>query len=70
MPTVRRLLTEHDLLMAAEQKLRVRVFCDSHLVESGTFITRITEDYVITQSNVGDLTYHSREKCQFFELKK
>ncbi|GAA0136858.1 hypothetical protein YSY43_36990 [Paenibacillus sp. YSY-4.3] len=70
MPTVRRLITEHDLQMALEQGLRIRVFRDSHLVESGSIIIRLTEDTVITQSSVSDLAYHNRSNCQFFELRK
>lgn len=70
MPTIRRLITEQDLQTAMEQGLRIRVFRDSHLIESGSIIIRLTEDTVITQSSVSDLTYHNRNNCQFFELKK
>ncbi|WHX49927.1 hypothetical protein QNH46_04465 [Paenibacillus woosongensis] len=70
MPTIRRLITEHDLQMALEQGLRIRVFRDNHLIESGSIIIRLTEDTVITQSSVSDLAYHNRSSCQFFELKK
>ncbi|WP_074048691.1 hypothetical protein [Paenibacillus ihumii] len=70
MPTVRRLITEHDLQTAMEQGLRIRVFHDNHLIESGSVIIRLTEDTVITQSSVSDLSYHNRSSCQFYELKK
>ncbi|WP_110934202.1 hypothetical protein [Paenibacillus bouchesdurhonensis] len=70
MPTIRRLITEQDLQTAMDLGLRIRVFRDNHLIESGSIIIRLTEDTVITQSSVSDLTYHNRNNCQFFELKK
>ncbi|GIO65948.1 hypothetical protein NYE48_11550 [Paenibacillus sp. FSL M7-1455] len=70
MATVRELLTEADFREAEEQRLPIRVFRDDHLIDSLTYIIRFTESTVITQSDVSDLTYHSRGECQFFEIRK
>ncbi|MEF2967829.1 hypothetical protein V3851_18525 [Paenibacillus sp. M1] len=70
MPTIRRLLTEQDFEEAINRRLRVRVFRDDHIVDNDTVIIRITEENVITQTGVSELSYHSRRDSQFFELKK
>jgi len=70
MPINRRLTTDQDFQDALDRQLRIRVFHNSHMVESGATIIRFTEDKIITQSSVSDLTYHSRLECEFFELKK
>lgn len=70
MPINRRLTTDQDFQDALDRQLRIRVFHNSHMVESGAIIVRFTEDKIITQTSVSDLTYHSRQECEFFELKK
>lgn len=70
MPTIRRLLTEQDFQEAIDRQFRIRVFRNDHMVDNNTVIIRMTEDTIITQTGVSDLTYHSRRDSQFFELKK
>ena len=70
MPTVRQLFTEQDFQEAIDKKLRIRVFHNDHLIDSGSVMIRFTEETVITQSNVSELAYHPRKECQFFEVRK
>lgn len=70
MPTVRKLLTEQDFQDALTHQLRIRVFQGQHLVDNGSIIIRLDGDTVITQKSVSDISYHSRQNCQFFEVKK
>ncbi|WP_410771471.1 hypothetical protein [Fontibacillus sp. BL9] len=70
MPTIRRLLTEQDFQEALDRQLRIRVFRNDHMVDNDTLIIRFTDETVITQTGVSELTYHSRRDSQFFELKK
>jgi len=53
-----------------DRKLRIRVFRDDHMIDNGSMIIRFTEDTIITQAGVDELSYHPRRECQFFELKK
>lgn len=70
MATVRKLITDPDFQEAMDRKLPIRVFEDNHLIESGTIVLRFTSDTVITQKSVSEVSYHNRELCQFFELKR
>lgn len=70
MPILRRLITEADFQEAMDRRLLIRVFRDNHLIESGSTLIRFTDETIITQSSVSDLTYHSRRDCQFFEIRK
>ncbi|MGN7356379.1 hypothetical protein ACTHPF_03370 [Paenibacillus sp. SAF-054] len=70
MATVRELLSEADFEEAEQRKLPIRVFRDDHLIDAMTYIVRFTDTTIITQKDVGDMTYHSRRECQFYELKK
>lgn len=70
MPIVRELLTEQDFQEAMDRHLRIRVFQNDQLIDTGGIIIRFTDDTIITQSGVDDLTYHSRRECQFYELRK
>ncbi|MNI30249.1 hypothetical protein D3C73_840900 [compost metagenome] len=70
MPTIRRLFSDQDFQEAVDQKLHIRIFRDNHLIEADSFVIRYTDETIITQSRVSDLTYHPRKECQFFELKK
>ncbi|ANS73517.1 hypothetical protein AWM70_02075 [Paenibacillus yonginensis] len=70
MPITRELLTDADFEEAAEQKQRIRVFRDDHMIDSNTVVIRFTSDTIITQSSVSDMSYHSRRECQFYEIRK
>ncbi|MGZ7442891.1 hypothetical protein [Paenibacillus oralis] len=70
MPITRELFTDADFQEALDRKQRVRVFRDDHLIENNTQIIRFTEETIITQSGVSDITYHPRRECQFFEIRK
>jgi len=71
MPAInRRLVTQSDLQDAMERQIGVRVFENNHIAESGGIILRFDDRTVVIQSGVGDLSYFSRQSCEFFELKK
>ncbi|MBW4839627.1 MAG: hypothetical protein KZY74_09520 [Paenibacillaceae bacterium] len=70
MPTLRELFTEADFQEALDRKLRIRVFRDDHMIDNGSIIIRFTDDTIITQAGVSELSYHPRRECQFFELRK
>ena len=69
MPINRPLLTDSDFQEAIDRKLPVRVFQDDHLVNSGATVIRFTDSDVVIQSRVSDLTYYSRSRCEFFEVR-
>lgn len=66
----RRLTTDADFQEALERQLRMRVFKDDHIVDSGGVIVRFDDITVVIQSGVSDVAYHSRRDCEFFELKR
>ncbi|WP_027094716.1 hypothetical protein [Cohnella thermotolerans] len=66
----RRLTTDRDFEDAKARRVLLRVFRDDHLIEAGSAIVRFDDSTVVLQSDVGDLAYHSREECEFFELKR
>lgn len=66
----RRLSTDRDFEEAAAHRTRLRVFKNDHLVESGSIIIRFDETTIVLQSDVSDLTYYSRNECEFFELRR
>ena len=70
MPITRELLTDADFEEAAAHKQRIRVFRNDHMIDSNTIIIRFTNETVITQSGVSDVTYHPRRDCQFYEIRK
>ncbi|MCJ8014828.1 hypothetical protein MUG84_24395 [Paenibacillus sp. KQZ6P-2] len=70
MATIRELLTEADFQEAEQKKLPIRVFRDDHLIDALTYIIRFTDTTIVTQSDVSDMTYHSRRESQFYELRK
>jgi hypothetical protein len=69
LPINRPLLTDIDLQEAMDHKYNVRVFEDDHMVNKGAEIVRFTDADVVMQSRVSDLTYYSRRRCQFFEVR-
>ena len=71
MPAVnRRLITDQDLQDAMDSHVGIRVFEHDHIVHSGGSIIRFDDRTVVIQASVSDLSYFSRESCEFFELKK
>lgn len=66
----RRLLTDQDFQEALDKQVLVRVFQHDHIVDSGAVITRFDERTVVIQAGVSDVSYHSREACEFFEMKR
>ncbi|XID92411.1 hypothetical protein ACF3MZ_28770 [Paenibacillaceae bacterium WGS1546] len=65
-----RLVTDPDFREALERRAPLRVFKDDHLVDSGGVLVRFDDRTVVVQSGVGDLAYHDRLACEFFELRK
>ncbi|MEK8126999.1 hypothetical protein WMW72_03650 [Paenibacillus filicis] len=66
----RRLITDQDFQEALDSQRRIRVFKDDHVIDYGGLIIRFSDDTVVIQSGVSDLTYHSRNGCEFFEMRK
>lgn len=66
----RKLMTDNDLQEAADKGKRIRVFRDSAIVDGSSLIVRFDDAVVVTQSGVGDLMYHERSACEFFELRR
>jgi hypothetical protein len=65
-----RLLTDQDFEDAMQRQARLRVFKNDHIVDSNGIIVRFDDQTVVIQSGVGDLAYHARKDCEFFELRK
>jgi len=65
-----RLTTDLDFEEAMEKQSRLRVFKNDHIIDSNGVIVRFNEGMVVVQSGIGDLAYHSRLDCEFFELRK
>ena len=66
----RRLATVQDFQEAMDNEIPVRVFKDDMMIDSGGRIIRFDDTIVVIQSGVSDVAYHSREQCEFFEMKK
>ncbi|QMV42821.1 hypothetical protein [Cohnella cholangitidis] len=65
-----RLLTDQDFEEAMQRQARLRVFKNDHIIDTNGIIVRYDSQTVVIQSGVGDLAYHSRGDCEFFELRK
>jgi hypothetical protein len=65
-----RLLTDSDFQEVMERQARLRVFKDDHIIDTGGVIVRFDDHTVVVQTGVGDLAYHTRAACEFFELRK
>lgn len=65
-----RLLTDPDFEEVMQRQSRLRVFKNDHIVDTGVIVVRFDSQTVVVQSGVGDLAYHSRGECEFFELRK
>lgn len=66
----RKLVTDRDFQEAQDREVHVRVFRDDQIVDSGVVVVRFTETFVVTQSGVSDVSYHARNECEFFEMRK
>jgi hypothetical protein len=64
-----RLFTDLDFEEAMERQSRLRVFKNDHIIDTGGVIVRFDERTIIVQSGVGDVAYHARLECEFFELR-
>jgi hypothetical protein len=65
-----RLLTDVDFQEAMERQARLRVFKNDHIIDTGGLIVRFDDRTIVVQAGVGDLAYHARQECEFFELRK
>lgn len=65
-----RLVTDLDFEEAMERQSRLRVFKNDHIIDTGGVIVRFDEQTIVVQSGIGDLAYHARNACEFFELRK
>ncbi|MDQ1912491.1 hypothetical protein RAC89_19035 [Paenibacillus sp. GD4] len=66
----RRLITDQDFQEAMDRQVKIRVFQNDHIVDSGGLIIRFDESTVVVQSGVSDLSYHQRNQCEFFDIRK
>jgi len=64
-----RLVTDLDFQEALASQARLRIFKNDHIVDSGCVVVRFDDRTVVVQSGVSELAYHSREDCEFFELR-
>ncbi len=65
-----RLLTDQDFEEAMQRQARLRVFKNDHIIDNNGIIVRFDNQTVVVQAGVGDLSYHARADCEFFELRK
>ncbi|MCZ8512251.1 hypothetical protein O9H85_07375 [Paenibacillus filicis] len=65
-----KLITDQDFQQAMDREAHIRVFQDDHVVGAGGVIARFTDDTIVIQYSVSDVTYHSRRDCEFFEIRK
>lgn len=70
MATNRKLITDQDFEEAMQREVRVRVFQDDYIVNSGGIIVRYDDQMAVIQSGVSEIAYHARAECEFFEFKK
>lgn len=68
MPRNRRLVTDRDFQEAIDSRIPIRVFQDDAIIDSGGIATRFDDEIVVVQSGVGDIAYHRRDACEFFEM--
>ncbi|BBH22905.1 hypothetical protein Back11_42500 [Paenibacillus baekrokdamisoli] len=65
-----RLITDQDFHDALERQSILRVFKDDHIVDSGGVLVRFDDNLVVTQTSVSEVSYHSRNECEFFATRK
>jgi hypothetical protein len=66
----RKLETDSDFQEAMDRLVPIRVFHKDQIINTNGIIIRFTEDFIIVQTGVSDLSYHPRELCEFFGMKK
>ncbi|WP_331710009.1 hypothetical protein [Paenibacillus swuensis] len=66
----RKLLTDADFQEGLDRQRTIRVFQNDHIVSNGGWIVRFTDDLVVIQTDVSDLTYFERDACEFYELRQ
>lgn len=66
----RRLETDEDFKEAMERQVHVRVFQHDYIINSGGIISKFDDTIISIQGSVSELTYHRRDQCEFFEMKK
>lgn len=69
MAQTRRLITDQDFHEAQDKQIKIRIFKDDLIVETGVNVVRFNDKTVVVQSGVSDLNYHERALCEFFEMK-
>lgn len=70
MSLIRRLITDLDFEEVIKKQLRIRVFQDNHMIDTNCHVVRFDDQIVVTQTGVGDIAYHRRSDCEFFEQKR
>jgi hypothetical protein len=66
----RRIVSDRDFNEMVDKQLRVRVFQNNQIIDGNAAVVRFDDSMVVTQSGVGDISYHNRQECEFFELKR
>ncbi|MCA0757384.1 hypothetical protein KP806_20200 [Paenibacillus sp. N4] len=66
----RRLGSDRDFEEMIEKQLRIRVFQNNQIIDAGSVVVRFDDNVIVTQSGIGDISYHSRQDCEFYELKR
>lgn len=66
----RKLENDADFQEAMDRQVPIRVFQNDQMIDSGGIVIRFTEQFIIVQTGVSGLTYHPRELCEFFGMKK
>lgn len=66
----RRLITDQDFEEVLQKQQSIRVFQYDHIVDNRTLVVRFDDQLVVTQSDYGDITYHNRNECEFFVLRR
>ncbi|MFX3635808.1 MAG: hypothetical protein ACE3L7_27940 [Candidatus Pristimantibacillus sp.] len=64
-----KLIKERDFEEAMQREDRVRVFEGDYIVNNGGIIIRFDDDIIVIQSSVSDVTYYSRNECEFFVVR-
>jgi len=67
---IHKLLTDRDLEEAMQREAKVRVFKDDYIINNAGIIVRYDDSIVVVQTGVSDITYHDRNDCEFFEVRK
>jgi hypothetical protein len=66
----RKLVTDPDFQEAMDRQVPIRVFQNDQVIDSGGLIIRFTEQFIIVQTGVSEISYHKRALCEFFGMKK